>query len=462
MAANSLAKIIYDARCEVQSTSISEPIDIHLSQGNACLAVIGMGGYKQRVPHLEYYLLEGSEASSDFPTPHFLKPGLADVAVHATTDESRRLIFVADKHRVKSFAWAAPNGEIYEEPHPTHTLASGQARGPLAVFPNGTIVKAGVGKVAVWNIDSLGTHGTNGRKIIGSKDRNTRENTWRDDPEDIEMSSGNLPSSSIQFSGHADLAVGRWKPLVQAPSTMLSQIGRCGCATIDLEHEGSVVARYLGHSGTVTDLSVSAGDPQTFLTACSDGFARLFDTRTPLPVLTFDACQNTDSCDSAVLAHPDGIPTVFSGTDKAEQIKMWDVRAHTPVYELATGNNRVQSLAWDPTRNHLYAATECRYYDWMGYHHEYRYARRGVREAPVRDEDDEDGWVDDDDEDDDEYTDHGEGGWPDNAWHLETHFEYMFDAGDHRVYRYAFKEDPNVSILPEYGDGRPGEMDSFW
>ncbi|KAG8776125.1 hypothetical protein FRC12_001085 [Ceratobasidium sp. 428] len=38
----------------------------------------------------------------------------------------------------------------------------------------------------------------------------------------------------------------------------------------------------------------------------------------------------------------------------------------------------------------------------------------------------------------------------------------MFDAGDHRIYRYAYKDDPDVSVLPEYGDAQPGECDDFW
>ncbi|KAG8776126.1 hypothetical protein FRC12_001086 [Ceratobasidium sp. 428] len=286
-----LAKMIYDARCEIQCSWISEPIDMGLSQGSACLATNGMGGYKQRAPHLEYYLLEGSETNTDFPTAHFVVPGLEEIAIHLAFDETRHLIFIADKKRIKSFAWAAPNGEIYpEEPHPTHTLASGQSHGPLVVLPNGTILRAGKGHVSVWNTDSLPTHGKNGKKLVGVTDRSIRGRTWHDDPEDIEISSGSLPTSFIQFAGHSDLTAGRWKSTVQAPSTMLCQTSRSGCATIDMEHGGTIVARYLGHGGTVTDFSVSEGDPQVFATSCSDGFARLFDSRTPLPALTFDAC----------------------------------------------------------------------------------------------------------------------------------------------------------------------------
>lgn len=66
---------------------------------------------------------------------------------------------------------------------------------------------------------------------------------------------------------------------------------------------------YLGHGATVSDFSVSSGDPQVFLTACHDGFARMFDVRRSLPVLTFDACGQSEFCDTAALAHVDGIPS---------------------------------------------------------------------------------------------------------------------------------------------------------
>jgi hypothetical protein len=112
---------------------------------------------------------------------------------------------------------------------------------------------------------------------------------------------------------------------------------------------------------------------------------------------------------------------VFTGTGRAEQIKMWDIRARTPVYELATGNNQAQSLAWDSNRNYLYAATECIYQDRMGNHHGYRHAKKRK--------------YDDDDDDDDEYEDYEVDGrsWPENAWHNEDYFGYTFDAGEHRI-----------------------------
>lgn len=127
---------------------------------------------------------------------------------------------------------------------------------------------------------------------------------------------------------------------------------------------------------------------------------------------------------------------------------MWDVRARSPVFELATGNNAVASMAWDSTRSSLYAATECNYVDRLGYSHGYR----GVKmpesgrstEATTRhltsgdpDEDDSEGsdgdeWDDDDDDDDDT-------AWPKQAFHAEDYFGYTFDSGEHRICAFGFK-----------------------
>ncbi|KAG8708519.1 hypothetical protein FRC08_018857 [Ceratobasidium sp. 394] len=360
-------------------------------------------------------------------------------------DETRQLIFVGDNDRIKSYAWAAPNGERYERtPHPTHTLKCRRESGPITILPNGTIIRAGKGRAAVWNIDSLETHGETGQGIVGKKHESMVEITDRDDPEDIELSTGSSATSHIKFIDNSDLSMARWEPLVQAPSTMICHPDNYQCFTIDLEHGGTITARYLGHGGKVHDLSISGADPQVFLTACSDGFARLFDLRSPLPVLTFDACGQSEFCDAAVLAHPDGIPTIFTGTGKSEQIKVWDVRARTPVYEIATGNNRVQSLAWEPNRHCLYAATECDYQDRHGYRHEYRHSRK---------------WKDEDIDEEDFEIDTP--AWPEKAWHDENYFGYAFDAGEHRIYRYAFKEDPDPSIMPEYGDASVNESSRY-
>lgn len=307
-----LATIVYDARCDVSSASIISPINLQLSLGSTFLAVNGMCGFKHRSPGLECFLLDkGDDESTGFVESKFVLPGLAHIAVHLATDESRKLVFVGDKYRVKSYKWAAPDGTYHDEPFPTHTLDSGGSSGPIAILPNGTLIRASTGGADVWTLDSLPTHGSKGRKIIGQKMDDYDLDTWRDDSEDIELSTGTPSSSRINFVDQLTLSPSVWQPLIESPSTVLcgDSGGRYGCTSVDMEHGGKTVARYIGHGGYPTDFSVSAGDPRVFLTACNDGFARLYDVRQALPASTFDACGEAAFCEAAVLAHLDGIPS---------------------------------------------------------------------------------------------------------------------------------------------------------
>ncbi|KAL5637777.1 hypothetical protein ACGC1H_002142 [Rhizoctonia solani] len=148
---------------------------------------------------------------------------------------------------------------------------------------------------------------------------------------------------------------------------------------------------------------------------------------------------------------PGGIPTVFTGTSKSEQIKLWDIRARACVYELSTGNTMVESLSWDAHNNCLYAATQCSYMDRLGNHHDYRYAKIPKSQRSIQDVNEED----EEDDDDEEVTD-GERCWPKDAWHTEDYFGHLFDAGDHSIIRYKFKEDPISSVVPLYGNATVG------
>lgn len=113
---------------------------------------------------------------------------------------------------------------------------------------------------------------------------------------------------------------------------------------------------------------------------------------------------------------------------------MWDIRAKEAVYELATGNNAVVSMAWDSRHSALYAATECHYMDRMGLNHGYRAARipRWADEFPEEHEDDEDAEELDIEEDEDDEDDLDRC-WPQGAYHGESYFGYAFDAGEHRI-----------------------------
>jgi hypothetical protein len=129
---------------------------------------------------------------------------------------------------------------------------------------------------------------------------------------------------------------------------------------------------------------------------------------------------------------------IFTGAEKRESIKLWDVRARSAVYELATGNNAVVGMVWDSTRSALYAATECNYMDRLGRHHDYRRAKiltatklgEMTRSSTQEDGDDDDYDTDDDDDD---------RAWPMKAFHAENYFGYTFDAGDHGICGFNLK-----------------------
>ncbi|CAA7265529.1 unnamed protein product [Cyclocybe aegerita] len=309
----------------------------------------------------------------------------------------------------------------------------------------------------------LATHGPSGKDIIGTKIDPEDMDTWRDDPESIEPSSGSAVSSTIQLDGETTgegegLEISKWRRHPSQNNIMLCGLNtRKGeyyyCHAFDHEAGGKLTTRYLGHGGSVDGFSASVNaDPNVFLTWCSDGHARLYDVRHPLPVLTIASAKHLEPMPAAVLAHPDGIPyrsLIFTGTARSKCINLWDVRSRAMLYELATGNNCVEALAWDETSNSLYAATSCPHIDWNGRHLDYRPARI----PKVRTGEDEDGEGDSEDnaEEDDIEEPSDDICWPKGAHHAEDHFGHVFDAGDHRLYKFKFKMDPDPNQLPYYG-----------
>lgn len=308
---NRIAMSVYDARCEIVSTNINPPTKLQLTKDGSYLFLLGPSGYKDRSPGLDYFLVDEDLKNGGEPHRRIFEPGLTSVAYDMAVDDECRLVFVGDEDRVKSYAWGTPNGYNNELP-PIHTLNSQDFSGPMAVLPNGTIVRADQGKVAVWDINGLETHRDAGDKLIGEEI--DIEYVWRDDYYNIELSSGTSPSSTIDFIDHPNFKPSVWQPLVGAPSKLLCaeaarQTYNYGCIAIDLEHGGKTIAHYLGHGGSVADVSTSPVDSHVFLTSSHDGFSRLYDVRQSLPVLTLDACGKDSFCESAVLAHPDGIPS---------------------------------------------------------------------------------------------------------------------------------------------------------
>ncbi|KAH7332735.1 hypothetical protein B0J17DRAFT_771518 [Rhizoctonia solani] len=424
-----LSKSVQNALCEISSLQVpSAP-------------------YGQRIDLIKlrvsprYYLLD-----KDIPQPfalpkdRYFQASLAEVTKHIAMDEARKLILIGDKTRVKSFAWGSSK-RTFKQALPTHTLDSKRFEGPILTLPNGTILRAGRAAAAVWVMDQLDTHGPKGDSLIGSELDIDEYDEELDMSPDTDTSSGTPRASHIFFSDEPTFEPNLWERLLNSSTVICAEDysnseGRRSCLAIDFKHNGKTVTVFKGHQDTVADFSTSAANPRVFLTACHDGYARFYDMRRPYPVMEFKAGHKYD-CKSVALSHPDGILIIFTGTDDREQIKVWDVRASACMYELATGNNIVNSLSWDSKHNSLYAYTSCG-------HKSRSYAYREAN-IPQR-----------------KRTSHPnnivQGSklrcWPRQACHVEDHFEYAFDAGDDRVYRYAFKENPNRYVLPDYGKAK--------
>ncbi|CAL1716909.1 unnamed protein product [Somion occarium] len=501
-----LAQTIYQARCEIYGHNIHSPIKMEMSSGSSCLAIIGAGGWKNRDPKVTLYFLDELAENPLHDGEHFT-PQLREPATEVVLDEGRKLLFVGDSDRVKSYCWEKDEeGKPFS---PVHTLRSKKHDGPLAVHSNGRILRAGKGSALVWNIDDLETHREHNK--IGEGQYDTSD-TWRDEDARIEPSPGSQPHLTVDFPD-PNFAIGTWH-LHQPSGHMFcseSEINttKWGCVEMDLQAGGRIVRRFLGHAGTVNQFSTSEADPNVVLTACDDGFVRMYDIRRSLPILTFDVEGQASRCYSALLTHPDGIPTVFTGGTRSEQVKVWDVRARRVVYELSSGNTAVQAMAWDTQHSTLYAATECMYIDRFGRTVGYRPAEKpnyreytdepsekasddesigksddaeeGHEDAADDDEmeegedddemeegeeeeedameegaqaleDDEDQMYqdasDDDEEDGDDYNQRR---WPRKAHHGENFYGRVYDAAANMFFQYRFKADPDMDVMLSSG-----------
>lgn len=302
------AQMIYEARCEITTESIGIPSKMVISPNGACLAVAGAGGWKNRDPSVYFYMLDDDDDPLSSKT--FVEPGLSDIARELTLDDERKLIFVADSHRVKSYTWEV--GGKGKRGRAVHTLCSTKYEDPLAMLSNGRLMRVGKGSAAIWNLDEMDTHAN--KKLIGDKFK--ADDSWRESDE-IERSGGNLPSTTVTFSD-PNLVLGAFH--YHQPSSQFlcgyEQVNEASetemaysCIQLDIEVGAKVTKRFLGHGGTITHISTSDADPNTFLTACSDGCVRLYDTRHALPTMTLDVGRQGEGCDAALLIHPDGIPS---------------------------------------------------------------------------------------------------------------------------------------------------------
>ncbi|PIL35408.1 hypothetical protein GSI_02134 [Ganoderma sinense ZZ0214-1] len=519
-AATPRAHLIYQARATVRAEYMKPPAAMAISADGEHLFMASSTGYKSRDPSLKHYNLD-EDPELDWGGRQ--DPGLSNTPDYLALDDERQLVFLADHDRIKSFRWGVPpdessadaaRGERKSKSKPSkrlpnvHTLNSEREyTGPLAVLPGGRIVRAGKGAAAVWNTDQLATHlDTPAGTLLGAGRLNT-DNSWREaDCAGIEHSAGLPAHAVVRFADEPGFQPAAWH--VHRPTGWLL----CGerscdtdgfaCVALDLEHGGRRAARFLGHGHDAEKFATSAGEPSVFWTAGGDGFARMFDVRRPLPVLTFDTGGQSEGCADVVFVHPDGIPTLFTGGERTQQIKMWDIRARACVYELSTGNNGVTSMLWDDKHTTLLAASERgypkyrkaripRWATWWAIEKSMKEYEKLSQEPGVstdeertageaasatnvpadedvkmedsetiednesdwedeesEDEDSEDGTEDSKEDDyenpkdiDEEYS--SDKRWPQQAYHDERFFGYAFDADGSALLRYQFTDEPD-------------------
>ncbi|KAI0737088.1 hypothetical protein C8Q80DRAFT_1061991, partial [Daedaleopsis nitida] len=343
------AQMIHQARCKITEKKISSPVAAQVSSDSSCLAVLAMVRRQElKYPVLHYYRLE-EDANPVYAAGVTIFTELSDIAYHMTTDEERKLLFVSDGTRVKSFRW---DTDITISRHEestgaaVHTMRCDRYEGAIEMLPNGYLVRAGRGEAAIWDLDTLKTH-EGGRRIgtgrfveYGPFDEE-RTGPWG-------KSTGSHPTSTVNFE---EKTLYPWVFHYHRPAAKLlaaetqNGSGRHGYVSLDLEHGGRAAVQYTGHAGDVHAISSSAGDPNTFAIACADSYARVYDLRDPQPVIKIASEGKGEACPDVIYIHPDGIPTtvftLFTGSDAAHCVKLWDLRARAVVYDVSTGNTSV-------------------------------------------------------------------------------------------------------------------------
>ncbi|KAI0789845.1 WD40-repeat-containing domain protein [Abortiporus biennis] len=429
---------IYQGLCEIHHERIELPTKIQISPDNSLIAISCSAGKQLDESVLRLYFPGQTNVSSTR-----FELGLEDSSREVAIDAERKLIFVADKERVKSYTWGeGPNGPTLKAVHTLRT--PGRYEGSINILPSGRVIRFGTGSVLVWKIDDLETHGEDGTKRIGQGTFNI-ENSRRS-PESrskVELSTGTKAHGKITFKDDPNYQVKNSVWHNPSRHLLCSEGGPIGsrfsCTALDLEHGGKIVNRYLGFGGSIPHISLSEGDPNTFVTACQDGYVRIHDIRHPCPVIALDAeADSILAVLAATYAHPDGIPTVFTGGNNSETVAVWDIRARKLVYDLSTGNTSVTTMVWDSTRSTLYAGTTGMYINDNSEDHGYRAADipsylqseySESKDEPIL--------------------------WPKKSPHKENFYGRLFDAGGSSFLRYDFREDANPTVIPR--SGRPSE-----
>lgn len=303
-----VANRVFQARCEITVSGASNAQKLVSSPDGTMLAATSCGGYKNRDPSIISWSTGEDEIRTNKWTPR-LAHSVCSVAVDDTGD--RQFIFAGDHERIKSYNFLAG-----EDRKNIHTLNSRGFSGDLAIIGDGRLLRTDKGSAALWNIDELETHyDSEGRfKVVGENTYKGFEDSWREEGCAKECSTGSDPHVVVPFAD-PEFKPDAWhyhalNKLMLAGEEI--RHSHCfDCVAVDLEHGGKVASRFLGHGGEINHISTSPeGDPNWFVTASLDGYARLYDMRQPIPSFTIDVELDSAPCEAALLVHIDGLPGI--------------------------------------------------------------------------------------------------------------------------------------------------------
>ncbi|KAK4705678.1 hypothetical protein P7C70_g521, partial [Phenoliferia sp. Uapishka_3] len=383
-----LIRNLFEARCEVTSRRIATPYRVIASPLKvfAC----GAGGSQHRYPTLTIW-------NNSFKPCLCPKVAVTDKNFDLCLDGIDDLVAVGDSSSLKT----------YRADEGVHTIDSRKYGGAMTFLQGGKKLaraSAHQGVVGVWDLD-----GKKSGRLEG-------------------VTSSLTLDSSIK-------GISMWTPLVNSTDFICTSNETLGVSSGIFELDwttGQKRMRYVGHGGTITGLSTAEGRENDFLTSCSDGVTRLFDRRTPQPTLSFAIKEAEEEGCASALANIGGLPFVFAGGTRTEQISAYDARLPgKPFYSLATGNNAVRSMAWQASTNSLWAATEWMWADGSGAHHGGYRRPENVKAPPGCN-------------------------WPGTAYHNEKSFGYTFDAASHQLFRFTFKDAADPKVLPVWGQSKLG------
>ncbi|KIJ42996.1 hypothetical protein M422DRAFT_48017 [Sphaerobolus stellatus SS14] len=174
-----------------------------MSPGSDFLTMPDCGGYRETEPYIHYFFPKRlkPKAGGEFPIGGGSRINIREITYNGVLDAERKLVFVGTDDRIKYYYWIpVENCNDYSENGllPTHTFRCSNLTRTMAILPGGRFIRAGNGSAGVWYLHSPPTH--SGIEIIGEElDLNDFE-TWCDDPEAIDLSSGSNPDTMIAFT----------------------------------------------------------------------------------------------------------------------------------------------------------------------------------------------------------------------------------------------------------------------